>query len=329
MSVISLPASTFRAAGTSTKTSILHLRKKCQQSRQAVYFATCQNIGYDIVTRGAGRTRLPKEGGQLPQILDEATRKTDSTTGRWVMFNQDSSRWDATYHAGTDGDLLRRAEQNGAEQNGAEQNGAEQNGAEQNGAEQNGAEGTLVGQVATLSNERFDPSRSCNGESCNGEFRYVEISDIDERTRTVRCKMVECQKAPSRAKKVVRTGDVLISTVRPERRTVGVVGPELDGAICSTGLAVLNPKGIHPHILAKLLQTDFANAQIVRNATGIAYPAVDENRIPDTVLPITKNQIKELSGPAENVARALANLKGTEVAFSSELDAATTYWLGK
>ena len=110
---------------------------------------------------------------------------------------------------------------------------------------------------------------------------------------------------------------------------MGVVGPELDGAICSTGLAVLNPKGIHPHILAKLLQTDFANAQIVRNATGIAYPAVDENRIPDTVLPITKNQIKELSGPAENVARALANLKGTEVAFSSELDAATTYWLGK
>ena len=320
MSVISLPASTFRAAGTSTKTSILHLRKKCQQSRQAVYFATCQNIGYDI--GGQGAPDSPRREASYPRY---STRREATPTPRQPEK--------PTQPPG-DGFCSTKTPLSGTRPTTPELTGTcyeEPNRTELNrtGAEQNGAEGTLVGQVATLSNERFDPSRSCNGESCNGEFRYVEISDIDERTRTVRCKMVECQKAPSRAKKVVRTGDVLISTVRPERRTVGVVGPELDGAICSTGLAVLNPKGIHPHILAKLLQTDFANAQIVRNATGIAYPAVDENRIPDTVLPITKNQIKELSGPAENVARALANLKGTEVAFSSELDAATTYWLGK
>ena len=57
---------------------------------------------------------------------------------------------------------------------------------------------------------------------------------------------VETSVAPSRARKLVKAGDVLVSTVRPERGTVGIVGSHQDGSVCTTGLAVLR----HNPILA-------------------------------------------------------------------------------
>ena len=184
--------------------------------------------------------------------------------------------------------------------------------------------GIRVRDVASLSTDRWDPR-----DSGPSDFKYVEISDVDAQTVRVNHSAIQSSEAPSRARKVVREGDVLVSTVRPERRTIGVVGPELDGAICSTGFAVLRPERINAHVLARLLQSDFANAQIVRHAAGIAYPAVDEHCIADTVLPIDPNQLGELSDHAENVATVRNSLRTAEDTFISHLDEAMTLWLGE
>ncbi len=61
-------------------------------------------------------------------------------------------------------------------------------------------------------------------------------------TNMITAKSIPCDEAPSRARKLVAAGDVLISTVRPERKAIGVVPADLDGAVCSTGIAVLRPK---------------------------------------------------------------------------------------
>lgn len=101
-----------------------------------------------------------------------------------------------------------------------------------------------VGKVASLINDRVNPIRYGDGS-----FAYIEISDIHATTCTVSSKQILNREAPSRARKKVSSGDVLISTVRPERRSVGIVPAELDGAICSTGIAVLRPFGIEPLVL--------------------------------------------------------------------------------
>ena len=299
LSVVSLPVSTFGAAGTSTKTSILHLRKDRRKSKPPVYFAVCQNIGYDVITRATQRRRVSKKGGQLPQILDEATRRTPPIVGHWVEFDDNTHRWDATYHAGIPGDVLQTIE-----------------------SLRNG--GLRVQDVASLSTERWNPR-----DSNDGEFKYVEIADVDQKTTSVSYRTIQCYEAPSRARKVVRSGDVLVSTVRPERRTIGVAGPELDGAICSTGFAVLRPQTINSYVLARLLQTDLANAQLVRHATGIAYPAVDEQCIVNIILPISTHQLDDLSICAEKVATIRNQQQAAEAAFASQVEQATIQWLSE
>ena len=296
LSVVSLPTVTFAAAGTSTKTSILHFRKTNRKDRKKTYFAICHNVGYEVATKGSQRHKIPNSDGQLSQIVAEAIGNLPTEAGRRVLLDPDNDRWDATYQAGLPLQL-------------------------QETLEDPEPGGVRVSRVAFLSEDRTNPQRT--GEE---EFRYVEISDVDAKNCVVDHKLVNSSDAPSRARKVIRSGDVLVSTVRPERRTVGVVGKELDGGVCSTGFAVLRPLGINPHILARLLQSDFANSQILRNNAGIAYPAINEHCLLEVLLPMGEDQLNALAAAALELDEARSRLQAAQNSLDVQLSDAINVW---
>jgi len=273
LAVVSLPPVTFGAAGTGTKTSVVHLRKAGRGERTGTltYVACCEQIGYTVATRGAQRSKIAHGESDLPGILDEIRAGPEGSGGgralhgRWVRDADRAARWDAGYHAGLPAEVEATIERLAGG-------------------------GLTVRQVADLATERVDPRRWTRET-----FDYVEIADVDGATCAVQSRPVRCREAPSRARKLVRAGDVLVSTVRPERRIVGVVGEEQDGAVCTTGFAVLRPRAIDPFVLAHLLKTDFVTAQIVRNTLGIAYPAVEEGCLLDLVLPVGAGDLGELA----------------------------------
>jgi hypothetical protein len=299
--VISLPPVTFGAAGTLTKTSIVHLRKIGGSDRptERTYFARCEQIGYTVATRASQRSKVASGESELPGILRELQAPPDlPARGRWVRDAGLAARWDAGFHAGLP-------------------TGVEE------GLRRLTGTGLTVRQVADLATDRADPRRS-DRET----FEYVEIADVDEVTCAVRARPVPCPEAPSRARKLVRAGDVLVSTVRPERRIVGVVGAEQDGAVCTTGFAVLRPRAIDPFVLAHLLKTDIVTAQIVRNAIGIAYPAVEEACLLDLVLPVSADDL----GPLAESGAQLAALQRRSTAVRRDLvrgiELAAARWSG-
>lgn len=74
-------------------------------------------------------------------------------------------------------------------------------------------------------------------------FLYVDIASINVSAGTIdNPQELIGAEAPSRARKVIRTADVLVSTVRPTRGAIAVVPEYLDGQICSTGFTVLRCK---------------------------------------------------------------------------------------
>ena len=201
--------------------------------------------------------------------MQEATAQDSAPSiGRFIRDLESNARWDAVFHSFDERILATR----------------------QAGRSE---ETVRVRDIASLSIDRTDPRRLGAGS-----FRYVEISDVDGATATVAGKRVQCVDAPSRARKRIRAGDVLFSTVRPDRRTAGVVGSDLDEAVCTTGFAVLRPKGVDPYSLVCLLQSEAAISQILRHNKGVAYPAIDEECLLDVVLPITREQLEEFADVA-------------------------------
>ena len=82
---------------------------------------------------------------------------------------------------------------------------------------------------------------------------------------------------------------------------VAVVRTVQDRSVATTGFAVLRTTGIHPLVLARLLQSDFVTAQLMRNNVGIAYPAIEESCLPTILLPIARRDLVRLEAQADRL----------------------------
>ena len=298
-SVVSLPSVTFGVAGTTTKTSILHLRKKSKTKNAShrTAFAVCKDIGFTVATKANQRMKVVQGEGDLPRILDAiALQSTEPSDVRWLQDAQLLERWDAQHHASLSAEIEQRIN--------------------------NKADGDLyVSDLAELIDERADPRR-WGGK----QFNYIEISDIDSQTCVVYSNSIETTAAPSRARKLVKTGDVLVSTVRPDRGAVGVVGPHQDGSVCTTGLAVLRPTGVDSLTLAYLLKTQFVITQLMRNNVGIAYPAINESCLSSVLLPVKRADLQKLQRQASAIAEAEEHLHKIRSVFNEAIGDAGSAW---
>jgi type I restriction enzyme S subunit len=152
-----------------------------------------------------------------------------------------------------------------------------------------------LGRVASLSSDRWSPG--AHGQST---FRYIEISNVDSSTGHVSHSEVPVANAPSRARKLVRGFDVLASTVRPNRGAVGLVPDSLDGAVATTGFAVVRPASkTDAFFLLAVLRHPASTAQLMRCNTGSAYPAIEESVFPQIWIPGAKPETRKSLGARE------------------------------
>ena len=134
---------------------------------------------------------------------------------------------------------------------------------------------TTIGEIC-VPTESFDPSRRPDTT-----FQYVDISAVDnQRKKIVAARTVIGKDAPSRARNLIREGDVIVATTRPNLNAVALVPPELDGEICSTGFCVLRPSArVDSQYLFFTAQTPEFVESLSELARGANYPAVSDKQI--------------------------------------------------
>ena len=166
-----------------------------------------------------------------------------------------------------------------------------------------------LGDVAVESVEQVGPA---------SDFIYVDISSIDRETkRIVNAKTVIASEAPSRAKQVLKTGDVIISMTRPNLNAVALVPDHLDGAVGSTGFHVLRSRWIKPEFLFGLVQTDGFIDSMCDVVQGALYPAVRPKDIAafKFLLPSTNQQtriVEKLEELLSDLDAGVAELKAAQ-----------------
>ena len=86
--------------------------------------------------------------------------------------------------------------------------------------------------------------------------------------------------APSRARRIVRNGDTIISTVRTYLKSICYIDNSLNGHIASTGFSVLRPrKNVFPKLLSYALCCDYFINQVIKESTGTSYPAINDQKL--------------------------------------------------
>ena len=117
-------------------------------------------------------------------------------------------------------------------------------------------------------------------------FKYVDIGSIDNKTQTIaNPKVIKGADAPSRARRVIHTGDTLFSTVRTYLKNIALVPHDLDGQLTSTGIAVLRPNGVvDPRYLFTWACSDRFVEAISLTQDGTMYPAVSDRDVADGII---------------------------------------------
>lgn len=164
----------------------------------------------------------------------------------------------------------------------------------------------------------------------NRDFEYIDVSSVSNKTLSIgQTQSLKGKNAPSRARRLVRTNDILFATVRPTLRRIAIVPAELDNQVCSTGYFVLRPKAelCHRFLFYFLLTSNF-NASMERLQKGASYPAVTDNDVRSQLIsfppPPEQRRIvgildKAFAAIATAKANTEKNLQSTRELFESEL----------
>ncbi len=161
-----------------------------------------------------------------------------------------------------------------------------------------GVEMVKISDICEINRKTAEPTKLF-GKS---EFVYIDISSVENGTGLVNFgnKMLT-EKAPSRARRVIQKGDVLLSTVRPNLKAFAYMKNLPEKSLASTGFAVLTAKEkVLPKYIFHLLFTDDLQSQMIGRMGKGSYPSINQDDVEQLTIPLPPLEIqKKLVAEAE------------------------------
>lgn len=150
-----------------------------------------------------------------------------------------------------------------------------------------------LSELVSINDDSFNPNS--NPEE---EFVYVDISSVENGTGIISYdNSIKGKDAPSRARRSAKTGDVLISTVRPNLRAFAIVKQDIKNAVYSTGFAILRSKD-NSLLLPEVIYIFFMNLQSLMDQIEDKmpkgqYPSINQSDLDSFQIPLPPLDIQQ------------------------------------
>lgn len=147
-------------------------------------------------------------------------------------------------------------------------------------------------------------------------IKYIEIGSVALEKGITHIDHYEFKDAPSRARRITRIGDVIVSTVRTYLKAIASIKDE--GLIVSTGFCVIRPHDIlNKKYLEYFCKSDSFSACVTSNSQGISYPAINASKLMSFNIPRpphnTQEQIATYLDRKCSIIDRLINLKQSKI----------------
>lgn len=121
----------------------------------------------------------------------------------------------------------------------------------------------------------------------NDEFIYVDIGSINRDLKIIENpQYLSGKNAPSRARKVIKSGDVIVSLTRPNLNAVALVNENYDDQIASTGFEVIHPVQVESRYVFGLVRSRHFIDSISGLVQGALYPAAKSSNVQSYEFPL-------------------------------------------
>ena len=158
------------------------------------------------------------------------------------------------------------------------------------------------------------------------ELDYVEISGVSLSRGIAEIERMTFGQAPSRARRKVRSGDILISTVRTYLRAIAKVDEASPDLIASTGFCVVRPNDdVDSGFLGWAAKSEPFVSAVVERSVGVSYPAINASELVTIDMPLppldTQQRIARfLDEKTARIDRLIERMAGKNSNFGSPND---------
>lgn len=113
------------------------------------------------------------------------------------------------------------------------------------------------------------------------ELQYIDIGNVDSQGAIQDIVSYRFEAAPSRARRIVRDGDVIVSTVRTYLQAIAPIESPPDDLIVSTGFAVVRPVNtlLDRKFCKYVLREKYFLWEVESRSTGVSYPAINTTEL--------------------------------------------------
>lgn len=119
------------------------------------------------------------------------------------------------------------------------------------------------------------------------EFDYVDISSVDKYEGIIKREHMTFAAAPSRARRVVKDGDIILGAVRTYLEAIAQITPKDKDVIVSTGFAVLRPEhSSDSDFYSWAFRSGAFMASVVASSDGVSYPAINTDKLAALFMPL-------------------------------------------
>ncbi len=185
-----------------------------------------------------------------------------------------------------------------------------------------------LGELVRLKDQNYLPESG-------REYQYIELANIGHSGEVTGSMSELGQDLPSRARRQVAAGDVIVSSIEGSLESIALIDHEYDQSLCSTGFHVVNPKMLNSETLLALLKSPVGQMQLKKGCSGTILSAINRGEFSQIVLPLIapesqgeiREQVAEAAALRRQSRRLLELAKGAvELAIERD-EAAALGWL--
>jgi len=143
----------------------------------------------------------------------------------------------------------------------------------------------FVGNIVNIKDKNFIPKK-------DKKYKYIALADISNQGYISSFSEDFGENLPTRARRKVNTGDVIVSSIEGSLNSCALVDEEFDNSICSTGFYVMNSEKINSETLLILIKSFVIQKLLKRGCKGTILTAIPKDELEKIIIPLISPQIQ-------------------------------------
>lgn len=135
-------------------------------------------------------------------------------------------------------------------------------------------------------------------------YRYIELADIGKSGDIIGCLCEKGEDLPTRARRLVLTGDVIVSSIEGSLGSCALITEDYNHALCSTGFYVVRSSQINSETLLTLFKSEPIQQLLKKGCSGTILTGIGKQEFKQIPIPLIRPEVQ--AEIAQHIQRSFA-----------------------